>query len=309
MAGSGATGSPAGPSRRSFLASAGVLLAGLAACRSNDGDGDDRRAGADGGEDGDGPTASYRYGDHANQVVDLYLPDGDGPWPVVALLHGGFWRAGFDRGLMEPLARDLVAGGYAAWNIDYRSSADEGGGWPGTFEDVADALDRLAEVAGEHALDLERVITVGHSAGGTLSLWAAARGDFAEGVPGADPEVTVCGAVSLAGVLNLVAAWYEDLGMGAVDALMGGGPRDDRAIYRQASPEDLVPFGVPQLVVHGTGDPIVPPAQSIAYEAKASEAGDPVELLLLDGADHFDVIDPDGKPWAAVTSRLGGLCE
>lgn len=304
------------PSRRSFLVAAAAGLVGVAACRSAGRDGDDSGVGGDSGDgassddgrDGAGPVATYDYGDHADQVADLYLPDGPGPWPVVALLHGGFWREGFDRSLMAPLAADLSTGGYAAWNIDYRSSADQGGGWPGTFTDVAAALDLLATVAEEHPLDLERVITVGHSAGGTLALWAAARPKFVAEAPGHDPAVPVCGAVGLAAVSNLVAAWYEDLGSGAVEALMGAGPSEERAIYRMANPEDLVPIGVPQLVVHGTDDLIVPVDQSIAYAGKAADAGDTVELLALDGADHFAVIDPADEAWAAVTSRLSELC-
>ena len=255
-------------------------------------------------------STPFRYGDEARQVADLYLPEvvGDGPVPMVVLIHGGFWRPTYDRSLMRPLALDLTRRGFGAWNVDYRASGDGGGGWPRTFEDVAAAVDLLREAAADHPIDLDRVVTVGHSAGGTLALWAAARPGLPADAPGHDPSVTVCAAVSLAGVNNLVAGYFEGLGSGAVEALMGAGPNEDRSRYALASPEDRLPIGVRQLIVHGSDDDVVPPEQSTKYAAKATESGDRVELLVVDGADHFDVIDPGHVAWVQVADRLPDLC-
>jgi dipeptidyl aminopeptidase/acylaminoacyl peptidase len=195
---------------------------------------------------------------------------------------------------MRPLALDLVGRGFAAWNVDYRASGDGGGAWPRTFEDVAAAVDLLADVAADHPVDLDRVVTIGHSAGGTLALWAAARS-------------TVRVAVSLAGVCDLVAGHAAGLGSGAVEALMGGPPADDRPAYALASPMGRLPIGVRQLVVHGSADDIVPLSQSTSYAAAAAASGDPVELLVVDGADHFDVIDPTHRAWMQVVDRLPDL--
>ena len=250
-------------------------------------------------------STPFRYGGAASQVTDLYLPavvDGVRS-PVVVLVHGGFWRSAYDRSLMGPLALDLADRGFAAWNVDYRAGGDGGGGWPRTFEDVAAAVDLLAGVAADHPVDLDRVVTVGHSAGGTLALWTAARPGLPAGAPGHGPSVRARAAVSLAGVNDLVAGHAEGLGSGAVEALRG----DDRAAYALASPMERLPIGVAQLVVHGSDDDVVPRSQSTTYAAAAAAAGDPVELLEVDGADHFDVIDPVHRAWTQVVDRLPAL--
>ena len=147
--------------------------------------------------------------------------DGEGPWPIVVLIHGGFWRWGWDRTLMTPLARDLAGRGFAAWNVEYRRVGQEGGGWPGTLDDAAAAVDFLAEL---EAVDPTSVVTVGHSAGGHLALWLAARHRIAAGAPGAAPRVRPCAAVSQAGVADLVRGAADGLGDGACVALLGGSP-------------------------------------------------------------------------------------
>jgi acetyl esterase/lipase len=255
-------------------------------------------------------STPFRYGGAASQVADLYVPDGQdgGRRPVVVLVHGGYWRPVYDRSLMRPLALDVVRRGFTAWNVDYRASGAGGGGWPRTFEDVAAAVDLLADVAADHPVDLDRVVMVGHSAGGTLALWAAGRPGLPAGAPGHDPSVRARAAVSLAGVNDLAAGFVEGLGSGAVEALMGGAPEDDRPAYSLASPVDRLPIGVRQLLVHGSDDDVVPPSQSRTYAAAAGAAGDPVELVEIDGADHFDVIDPAHDAWRRVADRLPDLC-
>jgi acetyl esterase/lipase len=244
------------------------------------------------------------YGAHPDQVGNLHLPDGEGPWPTVVLVHGGFWKWGWDRTLMTRLAHDLAGRGYAAWNIEYRRVGQEGGGWPGTLEDAAAAVDRVADF---DEVDVSRVVTVGHSAGGHLAVWLAGRHRLPAGAPGAGPHVRPLAAVSQAGVLDLVAGANDDLGSGACVRLLGGDPDAKPARYAVASPTALVPLGVPVLLVHGAKDDIVPPSQSHGYAATARGAGDLVDVVDIASADHFDVIEPDAPGWAAVVERLPGL--
>jgi len=252
------------------------------------------------------------YGPHPAQVADLHRPAGrDGPTPVVVpvvvLLHGGFWQAGFGRSLMDGLARDLAVRGVAAWNIEYRRVGEPGGGWPGLLLDVAAAVDTLADLAPGERLDLDRVVAVGHSAGGHLALWLAGRGRLPAAAPGADPQVRLRAAVSQAGVANLAAGFAARLGGGAVGSLLGGSPARRPERYRVADPAQLLPFGLPQLLVHGAADRIVPPSQSRSHALAARAVGDRVELVELAGVGHFELIDPRQDAWRAVLSRLAGL--
>jgi acetyl esterase/lipase len=200
---------------------------------------------------------------------------------------------------MTPLARDLAQRGVAAWNVEYRRVGQEGGGWPGTFEDVASAVDHLAKIA---EVDAGRLATCGHSAGGQLALWLAARHRLPAGVPGAAPRVEPAGAVSQAGVCDLERAWRDGLGDGAVAALLGSWD-DVPERYAVTAPVALAPIGVPQLLVHGADDDIVPPSQSRGHADLDSDA----ELVELAGVDHLDVIDPAHEAWAAVVERLPRL--
>jgi acetyl esterase/lipase len=249
----------------------------------------------------------HRYGPGRSQFAELRLPGRPGPHPVAVLLHGGFWRSTYGRGLMDGLAADLAARGWAAWNLEYRRVGPfgvGGGGWPGTFEDVAAGIDALAGPAGAAGLDLGRVVTVGHSAGGHLALWAAARPGLPDGAPGARPAIAVTGAVALAGVCDLAAAARDRLGGSAVPALLGGRPERVPERYALASPAERLPLGVPQVLVHGGADRIVPVGQSRRYAAAARAAGDACELVELRGVDHFAVIDPRSPAWLAAVERL-----
>jgi acetyl esterase/lipase len=246
------------------------------------------------------PAPAVAYGTHPEQVANLHLPAPEGgPWPVVVLVHGGFWRQRWDRTTTTPLARDLAAHGFAAWNLEYRRA-----GWPTTLLDVAAGIDALAE---QDALDPARVAAVGHSAGGQLALWAAARPGLPAGAPGASPRVRLRAAVSLAGVLDLVAGARAKLGDRAGQAFLGGEPADRPERYAVASPVARLPIGVPQLLVHGPADEIVPLAQSRDYAVAARAAGDEVELVEPAGADHFDVVEPTHPAWREVVDRLPGL--
>lgn len=246
------------------------------------------------------PAPAVAYGPDPEQVANLHLPaDDGGPWPTVVLVHGGFWRQRWDRTSTTPLARDLAARGIAAWNLEYRRR-----GWPTTLLDVAAGVDALA---GQDEVDVDHVVVVGHSAGGQLALWAAARAGLPAGAPGAGPRVRPRAGVSLAGVLDLVAAADESLGDGACRAFLGGGPGEVPERYALASPAARLPLGVPQLLVHGPADEIVPPRQSREYAAAARAAGDEVELVEPTGAGHFEVVEPGDAAWLEVVERLPAL--
>lgn len=247
------------------------------------------------------PAPVVPYGEHPNQVANLHLPAGPGPFPVVVLLHGGFWRAGWDRTLMTPLGRDLAERGIAAWNVEYRRVGEEGGGWPGTFLDVAAAVDY---VGGLEQVDLERLVTCGHSAGGQLALWLAGRHKLAAGEPGSAPKVRPCGAVALAPVADFTGAWKDGFAREQLVGLLGGEPDDVPERYRCTDPLRLAPLGVPQVLVHGGADHVVPLAQSRAF---ARAARGEAELLEFEGADHFDVIEPRHSAWQSVVDRLPRL--
>jgi acetyl esterase/lipase len=215
---------------------------------------------------------------------------------VAVVVHGGFWRQSYGLELGRPLATDLAAAGLAAWNVEYRRVGG-GGGWPATFHDVAAALDALADTDAA-PLDLDRVVAIGHSAGGQLAAWLAARPGLPAGAPGAGPRVRLRGAVSQAGVLDLVDAADTGVGQTAVPDLMGGPPDRVPDRYALGSPVARVPTGVPVVCVHGTADRKVPLRQSERYIAAARAAGDPAELIILPGVEHFAVISPGEDAWS-----------
>jgi len=247
------------------------------------------------------------YGLEPEQFGDLYLPeepsDSDASrLPLVVLVHGGFWRAPFTLELMAPLANDLVSRGYSVWNIEYRRVGQPGGGYPGTFDDVAAAVDRLAALAEERRLDLDRVAIVGHSAGGHLALWVGQRERIPPGAPGSAPEVRMSLAIGQAPLPDLVAAHEQGVGGTAVRDLMGGAPDMLPQAYEIASPAALLPVAADQLLVHGDIDTIVPVSLSSDYAQLVG--GDQVTLLTFSGTDHFDVIDPTHESWTAVVDML-----
>lgn len=247
------------------------------------------------------PTV-HRYGPAPDQFVELTLPAGTAPAPVAVVLHGGFWRARYGVELARPLAADLAAAGYAAVAVEYRR-VGTGGGWPGTLEDVAAALDALPDLPGAGRLDLSDVTVIGHSAGGHLAAWAAGRARLPAGAPGAGPRVAITAAVLQAGVLDLALADEQHLGDGAVRDFLGAPPAavPDRAAA--ADPARLLPTGADVLCVHGDADDDVPGSQSERYAALAAAAGDRIEVRLVPG-DHMVLIDPAGAPWRLVRDWL-----
>jgi acetyl esterase/lipase len=247
------------------------------------------------------------YGPEPSQEGDLWLPDGAGPHPVAVLFHGGFWYHAWERDLMDGLALDLAGRGIAAWNVEYRR-VGAGGGWPATGEDAARAVDHLLALAPVYDLDLGRVALLGHSAGGQLALWVAARGRRGT----VHPTLVV----GLATIADLEEARDSRIGGGSVARLLDAGPNagDDGDLEDalvEASPRARLPIGVPQLLAHAVDDDVVPPAQTTTYAAAARAAGDDVTVLDIGAGGHFALIDPRTRAWTtvacAVQERLGAI--
>jgi acetyl esterase/lipase len=263
------------------------------------------------------PAATQRvhYGDAPSQFGDLWLPDGKGPHPVLVMLHGGCWRAdlpGLE--LMAYAADDLRRHRFAVWNIEYRRLGEPGGGYPGTFEDIANGVDWLRKLANPNRLNLGNVIAVGHSAGGHLALWDAARRRLPKASPlYRDNPLPIKAVVSLAGVGDLSA--YRAYGPPAcggpsvIDALDGAPTRGPWDVFTDTSPAELLPIGVPQAIVSGALDPIVPAPFGRAYAAKAKAAGDSVQEMTIAGAGHFELIDPQSSAFEQIRSIIAQFKE
>jgi acetyl esterase/lipase len=236
--------------------------------------------------------------DHPVQVADLHVPRGDGPFPVAVVVHGGYWQAAYGKLTTRPLAADLARRGWAAWNLEYRRlGRGQGGGWPATFDDVAAAIDHLA-VLRDPRLDLGRVTVVGHSAGGQLALWAAARPGLPAGAPGAAPRVRPRDAVALAPVTDLAGAGR------VAQVLLGGAPGAVPERFAQADPMRRLPLGLPLLVVHAADDATITVRRSRAYVAAARAAGDDATLLEPPAGGHRGVIDPGEGAWRSAAEWL-----
>ncbi|MEP7344282.1 MAG: alpha/beta hydrolase, partial [Gemmatimonadaceae bacterium] len=296
------------PSMLLRLASqAAVLLLGSAACadaqllRASDVDKLPSRA----------ADERAAYGPDSLQFGELRLPVGAGPFPVAIVIHGGCWLARYATlQNTRALADALRDAGVATWNIEYRRADNPGGGWPGTFQDVAAAADYLRVLSKRQPLDLSRVIAIGHSAGGHLALWLAARRRLSpSSVLHVSNPVPLRGVVSLAGPGDLAEFLARD-GQGcggAVRQLMGGGPDEVPTRYAEGSPVLLLPIGVPHVLIAGALDRIVPPATAEAWVASAMRSGDLARRVTIDGAGHFEVIAPGSIAFPAVRTAVEEL--
>lgn len=238
------------------------------------------------------PGRTAPYGPAPEQTGELYLPAGDGPHPVVIALHGGFWRPKYSRKHLRPLCALIARRGWAVWNLEYRRvGPEQGGGWPGTFADVAAGIDALATL--DAPVDLTRVVATGHSAGGHLALWAAARPGLPAAAPGAAPKIRVGAVAALAAASNLEANRSFLEPGGAVHNLMGVTPEDapdDR--FALGNPFRRLPLGVPVLMVHGVDDTTVKVERSRQWVEAALAAGDTDVALHEVPGDHREVVDP-----------------
>ncbi|MDT5037234.1 MAG: hypothetical protein QOE03_2419 [Micromonosporaceae bacterium] len=241
------------------------------------------------------PDFTVRYGPGRDQIADVFLPPGTPTGPLVIFVHGGFWRVAYDRAHAAPLAADLARRGYRVACVEYRRIGQAGGGWPGTFDDVAAAVTRVPDlVAAAVATAVGRPVVTGsvvagHSAGGHLALWAGAR-----------PELRVGAVLALAPVADLALAYRLDLGRGAVGELLGGAPDELPDRYAYGEPGRPV---APTAIVHGGADDVVPVAVSRSYARRVPG----VRLVELPEVDHFAVIDPDSTAWSTVLASLAAL--
>ncbi len=254
------------------------------------------------------------YGEEPSQYGELRVPAGPGPHPVVVLIHGGCFKAAYANTRdLAAMAEALKADGIATWNIEYRRLGEPGGGWPGTYLDVGRAVDHLRTLAGPHALDLGRVVIVGHSAGGHLAMWAAARARLPTGsaLSMADP-LPVRGVIDLAGPVDMTAniTGYEGLcGDTVITTLLGGTPATVPERYAHASAIKLLPLGIPQVLVIGEHEEFVPRPLAEAYAQAAARAGDPVRLIVIPHVGHFEIASPRASPWPQVESAIRALLD
>jgi acetyl esterase/lipase len=253
---------------------------------------------------------TLRYGPDPEHLVDVRLPSVDGPRPVVVVVHGGFWKSEWDRAHTADQSDALAAAGFLVATVEYRRVGQPGGGWTGTFDDIALVLDMLPELLGaspdvrRHA-DIDRCVLVGHSAGGHLALWSAARHVLPPDSPWHRPApLPVRGVVSLAGVCDLSLADQLHLGGDATGALLGGSPQEQPARYAEADPAVLLPTGILVHLVHGIDDDAVPLEVSRSFWAHAVAAGDPCELRELPDVGHMDLVDPTRPAWPGVLASI-----
>jgi acetyl esterase/lipase len=260
------------------------------------------------------PDQRIAYGTDSSQYGELRVPTGPGPHPVVVLIHGGCFKAQYatarETGQLGDALKDKRI---ASWNIEYRRLGQPGGGWPGTYLDVARGVDHLRAIASQYRLDLGRVVIVGHSAGGHLAMWAAARRRVPNGsdVYVANP-LPVRGVVDLAGPLDLTAhvSEYEGLcGDSVITTLLGGKPSAVPARYAQVSPKALVPIDVPQVIVTGTHEDFVPRDLIDRYVNAALGSGDSVRVVVFPGAGHFEIASASAWTWPRVEGAIRSLLD
>ncbi len=251
------------------------------------------------------PTAdaTIAYGSDEMQKVDVWLPRGKGPFPVVLMVHGGCWTSSIaDRSLMNWIADDLRNAGVAVWNIDYRGVDRPGGGYPGTFADAAKASDQLTANARKFNLDTRRIVAVGHSAGGHLALWLAARPRLASTSPlYTKHPLPIRHVISLGGLPDLEATAADPTngcGTDVVAQLVGTPSPEHPDVYADTSVPRLVPLGVPQDLVNGHEDHIIPFHLATDYIAKAQAAGDTATLHTVAATGHVELIAPETAAWA-----------
>jgi acetyl esterase/lipase len=256
------------------------------------------------------PAADFRiaYGSSPEQFGDLRLPGGAGPHPLVVAVHGGNWRAQYDLTHLGHLCAALTARGLATWSVEYRRIGQPGGGWPGTFLDVANAVDFVRTLAPRYRLDLARVVVVGHSAGGHLALWLAGRPRIPVGdsLWQADP-LSVAGVVSLAGVSDLRRRWELQGTASMVPSLMGASPDEEPHRYQTVDAARLLPLGVRQILFHGALDTSVPYILAEEYRDRALATGNAVSLVGLPDVGHFELIDPRSPEFQTVAEAIEGL--
>lgn len=256
------------------------------------------------------PGRRIAYGTDSLHFAELRVPAGRGPFPVAIVVHGGCWYSPYaSLRNSAPLADALASAGVATWNVEYRRYDQPGGGWPGTLRDVADAADHLRRIAASASLDTNRIVAVGHSAGGHLALWLATRATLDAGSPlrTSAPPIALRGVVSVGGIADLREFYPREratCGVGAVESLLGAVPDSVADRVRAASPSERLPLRVPSLHIAGDGDRISPAAVRDAFAAAARLAGDSAEVITLPDAGHFEPMAPATAAGRAVVEAV-----
>ena len=254
------------------------------------------------------PDHRIAYGPGPFQFGNLRLPKRPGPHPVVLFIHGGCFLTQYSISHAAALEQAFADSGYAVWSIEYRRVGDDGGGWPGTFEDVGRAADHLRTLAQQYSLDLRRVVAVGHSAGADFALWLAARNRIRPESPlRVERPLGIRAVLALAPAPDLGALHAQGVCNNVIDKLMGGSPAAVPERYRDVSPALFIPIGVPQVVIIGGLDRNWgPPGR--AYQSAVVAAGDTlVRFVDAPEAGHFDVIAPTSTSWGLVMQALRDL--
>jgi len=253
------------------------------------------------------PDARIEYGPEELQFGYLRLPAGSGPHPVVVIIHGGCWLSQYDLEHIGAAAEALTHEGFATWTIEYRRIGNDGGGWPGTFLDVSSGTDHLRQIASRYALDLGRVVVMGHSAGGHLALWVAGRPRVEASSPiHTQNPLPIRGVLALGSVPELEMAYEAQSCNSAMSQLVGGAPEMYPERYAAASPANLFPLGLPQILISGKLDVNWFPFGE-AYAAKAQKAGEDVRFVIAPDSGHFEVIVPTSSTWPLVVEALKSL--
>jgi acetyl esterase/lipase len=251
------------------------------------------------------PTRHIAYGSAPSQYVELFKPaSGKGPFPVVVLVHGGCWKkqyAGIVQ--MRNIAGSLAARGIAVWNVEYRRVEEDGGGYPGTYDDVGAALDLLVASAAVNNLDTQRLLAMGHSAGGHLVQWLAGRVALSSASPLYKPQpFAIKQVIALGSIGDLRARLDTNNQVCGVDIVkMTGLASTNRPdVYSDSSPAELMPNGSHTVLINGELDTISPPQTARDYAERARKAGDAVEVLILPGASHFDEAAAVSPSWTLI---------
>ena len=246
------------------------------------------------------------YGPGPQHFAELRFPKGQGPFPFLFVVHGGFWQSAYDLSHIGHLCAAFTREGIVTCNIEYRRLGNSGGGWPGTFQDISLGTDHILEIfSSDPRVDMSRTAVIGHSAGGHLALWLASRQRIPETSPLHSARKHHLGsAVSLAGVCDLRMAWKQRLGHGVVAKLMGGTPDQHPDRYDAGSPIELLPSGTRQVLIHGLVDDVVPVSQSEKFVERAEQTGEKPSFIKLDHFGHFELIDPESDAWSTVVGAV-----
>ncbi len=248
-------------------------------------------------------------------AAELRVPAGNGPHPVAIVIHGGCWITKYaDARYMRPMAEALRQAGIASWTISYRRADEDGGGWPGTFLDVAAETRLLRDLAPKYHLDLTRVIASGHSAGAHLALWLAAQPKLpaTSAIHATTPPLPIQAVVALDGPGDLVASnegISKICGGNVLEQLLGSLPSAQPARWRDASPSEFLPLGVPQAMVRGSLDARLYTFGSAAgamtpYAERARRAGDSSWVVIADTTSHFTMLEPTHPAFAVVLQAM-----